>query len=66
MKEDPTTGRQIQTTTAYLTFVHLDKDGAPQKVNALAPGTEDERRRFENAKIRVQARRELRKKLKKN
>lgn len=66
LREDPRTGEQVHTTTAYLTFVHLDARGAPAKLIGLVPQTEDEKRRYENARIRVQSRKELREKIKKN
>ncbi len=64
-KEDPATREQVTTTTAYLTFVQLDRNGIPQKVTALDPRTADEKRRHANAKQRVQSRKELRSRLKK-
>jgi acyl-CoA hydrolase len=64
-KENPMTGVSARTTHAYLTFVHLDESGAPKEVPRLLPETADEKRRFENAKIRVLARKELLKKIKK-
>ncbi|MEE9270513.1 MAG: acyl-CoA thioesterase [Candidatus Krumholzibacteria bacterium] len=64
-KEDPVTGEEVRTTTAYLTFVQLDREGMPKKVTALDPQSKDEKRRYENAKQRVQARKDLRVKLKK-
>ena len=66
LKENPTTGNQVPATTAYLTFVHLDERGTPKKVAGLAPETEAEKRRYDNAKFRVQARKELRQKIKKD
>ena len=65
LKEDPRTGEQTRATTAYLTFVHLDKNGKPKKVTALDPTTPDEKRRYQNAKHRVEARKELLRKLNK-
>lgn len=63
-KENPMTGEEAKTTSAYLTFVRLDRDGMPAAVPALAPETAEEKRRHENAKLRVLSRKELRKKLK--
>ena len=63
-KENPKTGKQVRTTTAYLTFVHLDEKGQPKKVIGLSPETPEEERRYKNAKLRVQARKELLKKIK--
>ncbi len=59
MKEDPTTGERVRATTAYLTFVYLDARGRPKTVPELLPETEHERRRHEDAKQRVLARKEL-------
>jgi acyl-CoA hydrolase len=65
-KENPVTGEQARTTTAYLTFVHLDDSGTPKKVAELTPETDEEKRRYKNAKLRAQARKELLRKIKKN
>ena len=65
-KENPLTGEEAKTTTAYLTFVHLDENGTPTRVVELHPQTAEEKRRYENAKLRAQARKELLKKIKKN
>lgn len=51
--ENPYTGESRTTTKAYLTFVALDDLGKPVVVPSLEPQTEDEKRRFENAKKRV-------------
>ncbi len=51
--ENPYTGESRTTTKAYLTFVALDDLGKPVVVPTLDPQTEDEKRRFENAKKRV-------------
>ncbi len=61
--ENPYTGESRTTTKAYLTFVALDDLGRPVNVPALDPQTKDEIRRFENAKKRVQAKKEMREKL---
>jgi acyl-CoA hydrolase len=52
--ENPYTGESRKTTKAYLTFVALDDLGRPIEVPGLTPETEDEIRRFENAKLRVE------------
>jgi acyl-CoA hydrolase len=62
--ENPYTGKRVQTTKAYLTFVALDEDGQTKEVPGLIPQSEDEKRRFENAKIRVQSHKKLLKDLK--
>jgi acyl-CoA hydrolase len=38
--------------TAYLTFVALDRDGKPKEIPPVAPESEVEKRRFEQALIR--------------
>ncbi|HNZ26162.1 MAG TPA: acyl-CoA thioesterase [Spirochaetota bacterium] len=63
-KENPITGESGVSTTAYLTFVGLGKDKKPVKIPDLIPETEDERRRFKNAEIRVAARKKLLKQIK--
>jgi acyl-CoA hydrolase len=62
--ENPYTGEIRTTTKAYLTFVALDDLGRPVEVPALIPETEDELRRFENAKKRVQMKKDVRSQLK--
>ena len=52
--ENPYTGEARITTKAYLTFVALDDLGRPVEVPGLTPESEDEIRRFENAKLRVE------------
>lgn len=61
--ENPYTGESRTTTTAYLTFVALDDLGRPVTVPGLTPETPDEIRRFENAKKRVEMKKEIRGKL---
>lgn len=58
-KENPYTGECRRATTAYLTFVALDDHQKPRPVPPLRLETEEEKRRYHNAKIRVAARREL-------
>lgn len=62
--ENPYTGESRTTTKAYLTFVALDDLGRPVEVPPLAPMTEDEKRRFENAKKRVSMKKTVRESLK--
>ena len=61
--ENPSTGVSRVTTKAYLTFVAVDEFGGPIPVPGLTPETDTEKRRFENAKKRVEARKALRKTL---
>jgi acyl-CoA hydrolase len=62
-REDPIAREKVVATTAHLTMVALGKDKKPVTIPPIAPETEEEKRRFENAKIRVAARKELRKKI---
>jgi acyl-CoA hydrolase len=62
-KETPCTGQKIAATSAYLTFVALDENKRPTPAPPLAPQTPDEIRRYENAKLRTAARKELREKM---
>jgi acyl-CoA hydrolase len=61
--ENPYTGESRTTTKAYLTFVALDDLGRPVEVPPLSPQTPDEIRRSENAKKRVQMKKDVRKSL---
>lgn len=56
LSEDPLTGEQRHTSTAYLTFVALDDAGQPMEVPALILETEEERHRYEVARLRRQQR----------
>ena len=51
--ENPFTGITRHTTTAYLAFVALDDIGRPIQIRGLVPETDDEIRRFENGKARI-------------
>lgn len=62
--ENPYTGESRTTTKAYLTFVALDDLGRPIVVPELKTETEDEIRRFENAKKRVAMKKTVRDTLK--
>ena len=63
--ENPQTGEQFHTATAYLTFVALGSDGKPEKVISVTPETDKEKARYEAAKSRVQRRKESRQSLSK-
>jgi acyl-CoA hydrolase len=65
-REDPYNGEQIVATTAHLTLVALDKDKKPAAVPPLLPQTPEEMKRYEAAKLRVQARKERLKDLQDN
>jgi len=58
-REDPYTDKKSIATTAHLTFVALDENKKPTAVPPLIPETANEKRRHENARLRVQARKEL-------
>ena len=63
IREDPYSGEQTIATTAHLTFVALGEDRRPCEVAKVLPETDEEKRRYENAKLRVKARKELRNKM---
>jgi acyl-CoA hydrolase len=50
--EDPASRSRNYTTKAYLTFVAIDPSGRPQPVEALVRETEDDHRRYAEAKER--------------
>ena len=64
-REDPMTGEQDHTTTAYLTMVALDEHGRPVAVPPVRPETDEERRRQREAETRRRARVQLRQDLEK-
>ena len=64
IREDPYKHKQVTATTSHLTFVALDENKRPTAVAAVLPETADEKRRYENAKLRVQARKEMLRKIK--
>jgi len=61
-REDPYSGGKVIATTAHLTFVALDENKRPTAAPPILPETTQEKRRYENAKLRVKARKELLKK----
>ena len=63
IREDPYSTEQITATTAHLTFVALDENKRPCAVAPILPETDDEKRRYENARLRVQARKDLLRKI---
>lgn len=63
VREDPATNRKIIATTAHLTFVALDENKKPTPVAPIVPQTDEEKRRYQNAQIRVKNRKELRAKI---
>ncbi|MBC8311294.1 MAG: acyl-CoA thioesterase [Candidatus Marinimicrobia bacterium] len=54
--EDPISGEINHTASAYLTFVSLDDNKKPKVVGAVIPESEDEIRRFKQAKNRKEIR----------
>ena len=64
LREDIKSRKQTLATSAHLTFVALDENKQPTEVPPLRPETEEEKHRYENAKLRTQARKELREKMK--
>jgi acyl-CoA hydrolase len=64
MVEDLLTGVQQHTSSAYLTFVALDKDGKPVPIPPVIPESADELRRFKEAGQRREYRLALRDRIK--
>ena len=62
-REDPYNGQKVIATTAYMTFVALDENKRPSPAPPIIPQTKAEKRRYEDAKLRVKARKELLKKI---
>ena len=62
IREKPATGDRITATRAFLTFVAVDENHRPAPAPKLTPQTDDEKRRWNNATLRVKARKELRQK----
>ena len=52
LAENPITGEQTHTNTAYLVYVALDNEGRPTAVPPLKAETEAEKRKMEQAKER--------------
>ena len=50
--ENVKTGKRRHTASAYLTFVSLDSNGKPQKVNDIIAESDDEKRRYNEGKER--------------
>jgi acyl-CoA hydrolase len=57
-REDPYAGRKAVATTAHLTYVALDENKRPTPAPPVLPQTEEEKGRYQRAKLRVQARKE--------
>jgi uncharacterized protein (TIGR00369 family) len=56
LAENPITGEQTHTNTAYLVYVALDDEGRPTSVPRLEAETEEEKHRMEEAKERQERR----------
>ena len=56
--EHPKTGDIYHTSSAYLTFVSLNENGDPKRVNEIEPENEIEIRRFKEGKVRHKERKE--------
>jgi acyl-CoA hydrolase len=54
--ENLLTGEKKTTATSYLTFVALDENGQPTSVPAIIPESDEEKRLFETAEARYEAR----------
>lgn len=52
VSENPVTGERKFTSHAFLTYVAIGRDGSRVEVPKIIPETEDEKRRFEDAKKR--------------
>ena len=50
--ENPQTGKVNHTATAYMTFVAIDNNNRPTSVPMIKPVSEDEKRRYKEAKVR--------------
>ena len=59
-REDPYSGARTQATSAYLTFVALDRRGQPTPVARLRLETPEDERRHEEALLRVRVRERVR------
>ncbi len=51
-----TTGRHVHTSSAYLVYVALDREGKPRPVAQVIPETEEEEQRQREAKLRRETR----------
>jgi acyl-CoA hydrolase len=60
--EDLISGEVLHTSSAYLTFVAVDRAGKAMPIQPVIPETDHERRRYEQAGLRREYRLEMRKK----
>jgi len=56
--ENPKTGYIYHTSSAYLTFVSLNENGKPKRVDDINPENDNEIRRFNEGKVRHEERKE--------
>ena len=56
--ENPKTGDIYHTSSAYLTFVSLNDNGKPKRVDNISPENHNEIRRFNEGKVRHEERKE--------
>lgn len=56
--ETVSTGARQRTHTAHVVFVAIDSNRRPTRVPRLVPGTEEEHRRFEEGRLRYEARKQ--------
>ena len=56
MAENPITGERTHTNTAYLVYVGLDDDNHPTTIPQLILETDEDKARYEQAKLRQQRR----------
>ena len=56
--ENPKTGDIYHTSSAYLTFVSLNENGKPKRVDNIDPENDNEIRRFNEGKVRHEERKE--------
>jgi len=54
--ENVTSGRRVHTSSAYLVYVALDREGKPRPVPPVVAETEEQQQRQREAKLRRQAR----------
>jgi acyl-CoA hydrolase len=54
--ENVLTGQKVHTSSAYLVYVALDRDGQPRSVPRVVAETEEEKQRQREAKLRREAR----------
>jgi len=59
IRVEPASGKESLATIAFLTFVALDKNKKPAIVPPIVPTTSDEKKRYNDALLRVQARKKL-------